>query len=111
MKKSYLFIVFILLLSGCSFLGSKPIEQVIVKPKTYVVVPDDSFIDQCQVTKPTPVVEYIEKVAKDKESYFADYAKALIIDLELCNQKLTSLREWKVKQLDIYKDVEIRKED
>lgn len=104
MKKTLLLIVGFLvsfLISGCATNPSVPE----IRYKTKVVAPEDNLIVDCDIEPPMVVKDYVAiPNYVSKEGVLVDLNEKNMVNLQKCNERWKALREWKAKQLQIYKD-------
>ena len=93
-------ILFVLLLTGCSSMFPQP--QVIIK--NIPVLPDDSFLMDCTAT--VPYTENLLKTMSMEQQIAAltELSDNLYGNLATCNAGKQSLRDWKAKKLQEYKE-------
>jgi hypothetical protein len=100
----YLWIILLSLftLVGCS---TTPKPEPEIRYKTVVVAPADNLLVDCNIKAPPLPEDYpgTETWTK-KEGVLVDLNEANMKNIIDCNVRLKALREWKIKQLEIYKD-------
>lgn len=91
-----------LALVGCA---STPKPEPEIRYKTIVVAPADNLLADCGIKSPPLADDYlkIDQWTK-KEEVLVDLTEGNMKNLIACNIRLKALREWKAKQLEIYKD-------
>lgn len=77
-------------------------EILVTKTKTILIVPPDELMDKCLVDAPPNIKEYVESDWQRKEELLVTYSGKQMKNLFTCNEKLKNLREWKVKQINLY---------
>lgn len=97
-----LLLLTVLLLAGCCT-PVKPEPE--IRYKTVIVAPADNLLVDCDITPPPAIDYYVGLPSWTlKEGVLVDSKEESIKDAIKCNVRWKALREWKAKQLEIYKD-------
>ena len=94
-KLTILILAGTLLLVGCETI--KPV----VKTEYSVIKPPASLMQECAISKPTSVVDYMALPTQDKIKSSYQYSVELMTNLEKCNAQLQSLRQFVSDQTKI----------
>lgn len=98
MFKFLAFIIIAFSLTGC---GTTK-EVLVVKTKNVLIVPPDELMEKCTVNAPPAIKDYVESNWQKKEELLVTYSGQQMKNLFACDEKLKNLREWKVKQINLY---------
>lgn len=106
MRKMFLLSVIFLtfILSGCDPNLHRRDPEIVYKTKTVLITPEDALLKNCSVPKPIVKKEYLNLSLNDKESYLSGLTVELYSKIDECNADKKSLRDWKSRQIDLYKD-------
>lgn len=96
MKKLTLLSIF--LLSGCQLFKS----DVVIKKEPVFISPPKIFLKECVSTKPIDKNSFLVLSQNKKEEYLTGYISDLLMDVDNCNEKITSIRDWDEKMQKIY---------
>ncbi len=88
----------VVLLSGCQLF--KP--DVIIKKEPIFISPPKIFLKECVSTKPIDKTSFLDLSQNKKEEYLTGYISDLLVDVDNCNEKITSIRDWDEKMQKIY---------
>jgi hypothetical protein len=91
-------IVIAFALTGCATTK----EVLVVKIKTVLISPPDELMEKCTVNAPPDIKEYVQSNWQKKEELLVTYSGQQMKNLFTCDEKLKNLREWKVKQINLY---------
>lgn len=99
-KLFWIIVIGLFALTGCT----SNIKQETPVIKITPILPADTLLAECNVTKP-PVskADYVKLSSDEKESLLTDLSILLYGDLETCNKQLAGLRKWKQDIKDQYK--------
>lgn len=97
-----LLLLTVALLAGCC---TPPKPEVIIQYKTIVVAPADNLLVDCDIKEPPYEIDYVALPNWTlKEGILVDLNAINTANLGKCNVRWKNLREWKAKQLELYKD-------
>jgi hypothetical protein len=91
--------VLCVILGGCADTPPVPPKLVYV-----AVLPDDDFLIDCALQAPPDKQEFIAANDDKQKQMLVDVYNGATNNGILCNSRLKSLREWKVKQKALYPD-------
>lgn len=98
MKKLFI-ILTVLILAGCG--TTKEIIPA-VQTKNVLIAPPDELLQKCEVIAPPARDLYINSTWQEKEELLIVFSTQEMKSLFKCNKMITSLQEWKKKQIEIY---------
>lgn len=102
MTRLMIILLSVLALVGCA---SPPKPEPEIRYKTVVVSPADNLLVDCDIKAPPMVDDYLGiSQWTNKEEVLVDLDAANMKNIIACNVRLKNLREWKAKQLEMYKD-------
>lgn len=83
-----------ILLTGC--------ETLMKKQEVILITPPDNLLMECESVAPPDKIEYMSSNLKKREEYLTDYAIKQNGVINKCNNTIVELREWKIKQKEVY---------
>lgn len=88
----------IIFLSGCQLFK----QDVVVKKETIFISPPKIFLKECIPSKPIDKSSFLALSQNKKEEYLTGYVSDLLMDIDSCNEKIISIKEWDEKMKSIY---------
>lgn len=77
-------------------------DTMVQKQKTILITPPDELLLYCESIPPPNKVDYMKATLKEREELLIDYSIKQNGVIDKCNNTITVLRDWKVKQKEIY---------
>lgn len=100
-KKLYAIILPLMILTGCSV---TPKERVVTKVEyQYKSIPS-ALLKACQITPPPKKEEYVNASDSKKLDLLSELSIKLYGDLKACNDQVSSIREYDMKQKTIIQE-------
>jgi hypothetical protein len=72
------------------------------KQTSILIAPPDELLIACEDIPPPSKVDYMKATLKEREELLTDYSIKLNGVINKCNNTVTVLKDWKVKQKEIY---------
>ena len=77
-------------------------DTMMKKQEVILITPPDNLLVECESVSPPDKIEYMTSNLKKREEYLTDYAIKQNGVINKCNNTIVELREWKIKQKEVY---------